>query len=140
MLELTIRIVFSLLVVLALMWGTAKLLRRPLAGRSQGAVSILARQQLTRGSSVAVVRVADRALILGVTDAGVSLLADADLDLIESYQPERNVRREAVTLPGAAPTTPDPTSVGMPGRLAGSLLSFGTWKQAAQAIRGGGRG
>ena len=130
MAELTIRIAFSLLIVLGLMWGLAKVLRRPLAGRSGGALSVVARQQLTKGSSVAVVRVADRALILGVTDAGVSLLADADIDVIEAYLPERNVRREAVSLP----TQPAPAN-----RLDGSILSLNTWKQAASALRTGGR-
>jgi flagellar protein FliO/FliZ len=128
--ELTIRIAFSLLIVLGLMWGLAKVVRRPLAGRSGGALNVVARQQLTKGSSVAVVRVADRALILGVTDAGVSLLADADIDVIEAYLPERNVRREAVTLP----TQPTAES-----RLNGSILSLSTWKQAASALRTGGR-
>src|SRR5688572_26278770 len=118
------------------MWGLAKVVRRPLAGRTGGALAVLARQQLTKGSSVAVVRVADRALILGVTDAGVSLLADADLELIESYQPERNVRRESVTLPAASPAVAAPASTG---GFAGSVLSLNTWKQAAAALRTGGR-
>jgi flagellar protein FliO/FliZ len=130
--ELTIRIAFSLLIVLGLMWGLAKVLRRPLAGRSGGALNIVARQQLTKGSSVAVVRVADRALILGVTDAGVSLLADADIDVIEAYLPERNVRREQVELPVSQPTQTTPA-------LQGSILSPSTWKQAATALRTGGR-
>jgi flagellar protein FliO/FliZ len=140
MAELTIRIAFSLLVVLALMWGLAKMVRRPLAGRTGGALAVIARQQLTKGSSVAVVRVADRALILGVTDAGVSLLADADIDVIEAYQPERNVRREAVTLP-TQPTAETALALA-PAKtpaLNGSILSPSTWKQAATALRTGGR-
>jgi flagellar protein FliO/FliZ len=132
MAELTIRIAFSLLIVLGLMWGLAKVLRRPLAGRTGGALAVVARQQLTKGSSVAVVRVADRALILGVTEAGVSLLADADIDVIEAYQPERNVRREPVTLP----SQPDAATAS---KLHGSILSLHTWKQAASALRTGGR-
>jgi flagellar protein FliO/FliZ len=122
MLELTLRIAFSLLVVLGLLWGLAKLARRPLAGRGGGTVQVLARQQLSRGSSVAVVRVADRALILGVSDAGVSLLGDADLDLFEERRPQQAERRTPIPLPDQD---------GIPARrLAGSILSPATWSQA----------
>ena len=110
MFELLIRIAFALLVVLGLMWGLARLARRPLGGRGGGALEVLARQQLSRGSSVAVVRVADRALVLGVCDAGVSLLAAADLTQFEEPPP--------------------------PPRTGGSELSPATWRQAAAFVRG----
>ena len=126
MLELTVRIVFSLLVVLALLWGLAKLARRPLAGRHGGVLTVLARQQLSRGSSVAIVRVADRALVLGVSDAGVSLLADADAGLFEEQRPEHAQRRTPVPLP----------IQGSRGPLAGSALSPTTWRQAMRYLRG----
>ena len=124
MIELIVRIAFSLLVVLGLMWGLAKLARRPLAGRGGGALDVLARQQLSRGSSVAVVRVADRALVLGVTDSGVSLLADADADVFAEYTSQPSIRRTKVELEPAKG-----------GRLAGSALSPTTWTQAASFFR-----
>jgi flagellar protein FliO/FliZ len=120
MVELFLRIACSLAVVFGLLWGLARLARRPLSGRGAGALHVLARQQLSRGSSVAVVRVADRALVLGVSDAGVSLLADADPELFEEQQ-----------APSARPSG---------GSLAGSLLSPGTWRQTVAALRNrGGR-
>ncbi|MFI5911190.1 flagellar biosynthetic protein FliO [Dactylosporangium sp. NPDC051541] len=67
-----------------------RLARRPLGSRSGGALTVVARQQLSRGSSVAVVKVADRALVLGVSDAGVSLLADADAALFPEPAPLEN--------------------------------------------------
>jgi flagellar protein FliO/FliZ len=79
--ELVLRVLCSLTVVFAILWALMRLARRPLGGRGGGAVTVVARQQLSRGSSVAVVKVADRALVLGVSDAGVSLLADADAAL-----------------------------------------------------------
>jgi flagellar protein FliO/FliZ len=134
MLELTVRIGFSLLVVLALMWGLAKLARRPLAGRTGGALAVLARQQLTKGATVAVVKVVDRALILGVTDGRVTLLGEADLAALETPQ-TTGVRREAVALEPAA----DPVPAGMAGpaagRLAGSALSPQTWAQTVSFLR-----
>ncbi|WP_433610134.1 flagellar biosynthetic protein FliO [Dactylosporangium sp. CA-139114] len=75
-----------------------RIARRPLGGRSGGAVTVVARQQLSRGSSVAVVKVADRALVLGVSDAGVSLLADADAALFPEPQPLENPLAPALKL------------------------------------------
>jgi flagellar protein FliO/FliZ len=121
MIELTLRIVFSLLVVFGLLWGLARLARRPLAGRGAGALRVLARQQLSRGSSVAVIRVADRALVLGVSDAGVTLLADADPDLFEA----------------PASRVPDEPARSGSGPLAGSALSRDTWSQALAFFRRG---
>ena len=118
MIELTVRIIFSLLIVFGLLWGLAKLARRPLSGRGGGFLQVVARQQLTRGSAVAVVKVADRALILGVTEQGVTLLADADPALFEAPSP-------AITKP----------AVDRAERLAGSALSPATWRQAFAFFR-----
>jgi flagellar protein FliO/FliZ len=91
-LELVLRISFSLLVVLALMWGVARLVRRPLARRGNTTVALLARQQLGRGSSVAVLRVLDRALVLGVTEQNVTLLGEADpAQFAQPALPDRRV-------------------------------------------------
>ena len=102
MIELGLRITFSLLVVLVMMWGVARAVRRPLAGRAGGLVAVLGRQQLTRNSAVTVVRVADRAFVLGVTDNQVTLLAETALDAVESPQPaaapERRSRCPSVTM------------------------------------------
>jgi flagellar protein FliO/FliZ len=122
--ELVLRIGFSLLIVFGLMWGLAKLARRPLGGKhGTGALSVLTRQQLSRGSSVAVVRVADRALVLGVTDQQVSLLAETTLEAFERH-PHGADRREA-TSPVA----------GSPAPLDGSVLSPRTWRSTMDFLR-----
>jgi flagellar protein FliO/FliZ len=88
LIELVLRIGFSLLIVFGLMWALARVARRPLSGRrGSGSLAVLHRQQLSRGSSVAVVQVADRAIVLGVTDQHVSLLAETDLAAFESEPP-----------------------------------------------------
>ena len=85
MIELVLRIGFSLLIVFGLMWALARVVRRPLgAGRGPGSLAVLQRQQLSRGSSVAVVQVAGKALVLGVTDQHVSLLGETDLAAFET--------------------------------------------------------
>ena len=129
MIEVALRIVFSLAVVLLLMWGLARLARRPLSGRGGGALSVLARQPLTRGASVAVVRVGERAYVLGVTDQNVTLLAEAEPAAIEAAaHPSHEVREQLSldTLNGSGP-------------LAGTALSPSTWRQAASAVLKGRR-
>jgi flagellar protein FliO/FliZ len=119
MLEMVLRIGFSLLVVLGLLWLLGRVIRRPLAGRAAGALAVLARQQVTRGASVALVRVVDRALILGVTDGHVTLLGEAEL--------------AALSVPADEHREPVP---GQPsGRLDGSVLSPHTWSQTVEFLR-----
>jgi flagellar protein FliO/FliZ len=145
LIELVLRIAFSLLVVLGLMWGLAKLARRPLTGnRGGGILSVLNRQQLGRNSSVTVVRVADRALILGVTDTQVTILGEADLDDFE-HRPQTVERRDAVPVEavpldaGGLPVAyGDHVATGfehVPGRLDGSLLSPRTWSSTLDFLR-----
>ncbi|WP_433371149.1 FliO/MopB family protein [Actinoplanes sp. CA-142083] len=117
MFELVLRIGFSLFVVLGLMWALARVVRRPLgAGRPHGQLAVLNRQQLTRGAAVTVVKVADRAMILGITEQQVSFLGEADIADFE-HTPEH---RAAATdeLPGAHPQS------GGAMRLDKTLLDF----------------
>jgi flagellar protein FliO/FliZ len=132
--ELVLRIAFSLLVVFGLMWGLARVARRGGMGRrGSGALSVLNRQALSRGSSVAVIRVADRALILGVTDAQVSLLGETDLNAFEAEPHARPETPAGTTdvLPAVHPTV-------LPhhgGKLDGSLLSPRTWGSTLDFLR-----
>ncbi|MGI5169917.1 flagellar biosynthetic protein FliO [Spirillospora sp. CA-253888] len=143
MIESILRISLSLAVVLVLMWLLAKVVRRPLAGRGSDAVTVLARRQLTRGSSVAVVRVADRALVLGVTDAQVTLLAETDPAAVEPPR-DGGEQRSPVALDAAeADATAERVAAGLPDEvaaaaaspLAGSALSPRTWTSALEVLR-----
>ncbi|HEX2176881.1 MAG TPA: flagellar biosynthetic protein FliO [Nocardioidaceae bacterium] len=134
MLELVLRVVFSLSVVLGLLWLIARVSSRRLRGSShQGLVRTLVRQPLSRGSSLAVVSVGARVLVVGVTEQQVNLLTELDPSEVET--------------PAGAETDPDsagiprnePSVVGDPrndrsaGALGGSVLSTQTWKQAFAA-------
>ena len=101
------RLLVSLVVVLALMAVTARLLRRRGLGSSGTSpttrIEVLARQGLGRTSSVQLVRVAGRTLVLGVTEASVSVLGEADPLLLAAEQaltPDAAPPRSA---PGWAP-------------------------------------
>lgn len=87
--ELFARLVVALALVLGLMAGGARLLRKrgiDLSGMSRGqgprrqTVDVLARRVLSKNASVAVVRAGGRTLVLGVTNERVNLLAEAAPD------------------------------------------------------------
>lgn len=136
MIPLTFRVLLALLIVLMLMWGLARLVRRPYSARREGPLAVLTRQPLSRGSAVAVVRVADRALVLGITEQQVSLLGEADLEAFETEPEEHRDHLEVeaddsglhAKLPGR-----HPLSLG--GRLDGSLLSPRTWVSTIDFLR-----
>ena len=134
MFELVLRIGFSLLVVFGLMWGLARVARRGGVGRrGSGNLSVLNRQSLSRGSSVAVVQVADRALILGVTDTQVSLLGETDLHAF-GHDPHPRPEPAAETVDALPPLHPTV----LPhhgGKLDGSLLSPRTWGSTLDFLR-----
>jgi flagellar protein FliO/FliZ len=134
LIELVLRIGFSLLIVFGLMWALAKVARRPLTGnRGTGNLAVLTRQQLSRSSSVAIVQVADRAYVLGVTDTQVNLLAETEVAAFERHPHPAAVKRAAVPVDPADPAA-SPVELAH-GRLHGSALSPRTWKAALDFLR-----
>lgn len=137
MIEATLRAVFSLAVVLFLMWGLARLVRRPLGVRGAASLAVLSRQQLSRGASVAVVKVDDRALVLGVTDAQVTYLTEAPLSAFERPAPFSEVLAEQTDEISDRPDRGARHAAREPAvtALAGSVLSPATWSQAVGFVR-----
>lgn len=86
------RLILALGAVLVIMWLLARFARRPLAGKSDRVVTVLARQQLNRNASVAVLKVLDRAFVVGVTDQGVSLLSETDLPALEDALSTQSIK------------------------------------------------
>jgi flagellar protein FliO/FliZ len=128
------RLLVSLAVVLGLMWVIARRMKRPLRGRSSRLIDVLGRQQLSRTSSVALVRVLDQALILGVTDGRVSVLGEADLATARAQLAETDAPRVPPRAPERTATATTLPERGT-GPLAGSALSAGTWRQTVEAMR-----
>lgn len=83
MLDLTLRLIASLAVVVGLLLLLARLVGRRFSGRPGAAVQVLHRQPLSRTSSVAVVTVGSRVLVLGTTDHQVQLLTELDPEELE---------------------------------------------------------
>ncbi len=113
------RMVVSLAVVLGLLLLLARLGSRRFQGRAGSPVKVLHRQSLTRGSSVAVVTIGSRVLVLGTTDQQVRMLAELDpadlgvgdpADLIAAAPADGGSttgRRALVALPTPEPAAPD---------------------------------
>ena len=139
------RMLLALVFVLGVMWLLARWARKPLGGKADRVMAVLARQQLSRTSSVAVLRVMDRALVLGVTEQGVQLLTETELSAVEDAlaveaTPGRGFGRARAAL--AAGEAEDGLPVAAPrpvgGRgtaLDGSVLSPRTWRQLVNAAR-----
>ncbi len=152
MIELVVRLVFSLAVVVGMLLLLARFSAKRFRGSTDALVRVVHRQPLSRTSAVAVVTVGSRVLVLGTTEHQVQLLTELDADELEL--PELEAAEEGVTdespsagqaLPGRAPVSGrrfQPMRALGAARagdsaLAGSLLSTQTWRQAFAAATGG---
>jgi flagellar protein FliO/FliZ len=122
-----------------------------MGGKGERVMTVLARQQLSRTSSVTVLRVMDRALVLGVTEQGVQLITETELSPIEdalAIDPDtgRNWARKRVFPAGVpAEVGAEDSQPGLAIRpvgrrqartaLDGSVLSSKTWRQLVGAAR-----
>lgn len=107
--ELAGRVIIALTVVVGLIYLIGKRARGGVRRKLRTAklIDVLGRQTLAKGSSVAVVRVAGRAMIVGVTDQNVRMLGEIDLDEVAAAvaESDANARRTA------APAAIDPLTV-----------------------------
>ncbi|MDH2414616.1 flagellar biosynthetic protein FliO [Nocardioides sp. CER19] len=128
MLGLVVRLVFSLAIVLGLLLLIARFAGRRFQGRAGAPVQVLHRQPITRGSSVAVVTVGTRVLVLGTTEQQVTLLTELEPDEIDLPEQAPDLLDADTPARGSKGQVPAGT-----GPLNGSLLSPQTWKQALAA-------
>jgi flagellar protein FliO/FliZ len=83
------RLILSMGVVLGVMVLAAKVVRnRNFAGLRRGGpttrIEVLARQPFGKNASVAVVMAAGKALVIGVTESNVTVLAEADPEALQT--------------------------------------------------------
>jgi flagellar protein FliO/FliZ len=124
------RLLFSLAIVIGLMWIAAQQLRKRgyggVGAKRPGAgvqVELLARRSMGRNSSIAVVRVGDRSMVVGVTDHQINSLGDVDIDEIDL---------ESATWT-ATPALPAPASAASTSNGAGTPTS--PWKTMLEQMR-----
>ena len=90
MAELTIRLVFSLAIVLGLLLLCARLAGRRFQGHRDAMVQVVHRQAIGRHASVSVVNVNGRILVLGTTEQAVRLLTELDPDALAEEHDEQD--------------------------------------------------
>jgi flagellar protein FliO/FliZ len=124
--ELGIRFLLSLGVVLGLFWAVARMGARRVGGRDRTLLRVRSRQALSRGSSIAVVEVGSRVLLVGVSDTGVRLLTELDPFELDSVP-------TVLTAP-----TSEPIPAARVSQVVSPLGLFApaTWKQAWSAATG----
>jgi flagellar protein FliO/FliZ len=125
---MVIRLVLALVFVGGVLWFAARLAKARGLGSSGGLVEVVAHQRMGRASTVNVLRVGDRVLVVGATEQQVTLLAELDGEAVEATLAERaagNGGRPLTALPGAPST----------GRLAGSVLDRGAWSGLVSSLR-----
>src|SRR5689334_20189080 len=83
MLELTIRLIVSLTIVVGLLLLLARFGARKFRGNAGALVHVVHRQALSRTSSVSVVTVGGRVLVLGTTEQQINVLTELDPDELE---------------------------------------------------------
>ncbi|GAA0311926.1 FliO/MopB family protein [Kineococcus aurantiacus] len=154
----------SLVAVLGLVYLISRWLRRRQGAAAGGAdFAVLAKQSLGAKAAVALVKVGDKALVVGVSDAGVSLLGETDVEAVfkpsaEAVEEVGGTATDAAertngTDADDAPDVPAPAvgeryvrkagetiAVKAPARytapgVSGSALSPATWSKAVDVLR-----
>jgi flagellar protein FliO/FliZ len=118
--EVLVRLLASLGMVVAVILVIAKVVRARgglrLGRASDGPkLDVLDRTSLSRSASIAVVRVGGRGLVVGITDASVTLLAEAP-ELVDRYE-HREAERTAPPVEHEVPEWLDATSAPEPARM-----------------------
>ena len=165
MMELLLRLIASLAVVIGLLLVLARLGAKRFSGSPDSLVRVIHRQPLSRTSSLAVVDVAGRILVLGATENQISLVTELDavdleqasarallpspraaLDDAESAEHPAEAAEAALAAGGSAPTAIRAARATTAARradrsarvspLSGSVLSPATWQAARAAVTG----
>ncbi len=124
-----IRLLLSLAFVAGVLYLAARLAKKRGLGSSGGLVEVVAHQRMGRASTVNVLRIGDRVLVVGATEQQVTLLAELDGEALEATLAERadGGDRPALTLAAA------PGRSG--GALAGSVLDRSAWSGLVGQLR-----
>ncbi len=136
MLELTVRLLVSLSLVIGLLLLLARFGGRRFRGNRDSMVRVLHRHHLSRGSTISVVAVGSRLLVLGTTEHQVRVLTELEPEDLADHGADVLSLAERPADRTASPTAADDDATAASrggGPLTGSVLSAATWKQALAA-------
>jgi flagellar protein FliO/FliZ len=134
-----IRMVISLAVVLCLLFAVARFARRGRPRSGGPEMTVISRVTVGAKASVAVVRLGEQALVVGVTEQSVTLLSELRASDLVAEEPDVSatdhpsgdpvvVRRVVID---STPTRRESKE----GKLAGSALSPETWRRTVESVR-----
>jgi flagellar protein FliO/FliZ len=132
-----VRLVLCLALIAAVLLFASKVAKKRGLGGPTGVIEVVARQRMGRASSVSVLRVAGRVLVVGATEEQVTLLAEVE---------DEELQAALAAQVGPAGLTAGEPADAQPGRplvaaragsgaLAGSVLDRGTWTTVVQELR-----
>jgi len=133
-----IRLVLCLAFVGGVLLFASRVAQKRGIGGATGVIEVVARQRMGRASSVSVLRVAGRVLVVGSTEEQVTLLAEVEDDELQASLattvPAQRTAADSETgvMPAARPALPPRNGSGA---LAGSVLDKGTWTTVVQEMR-----
>jgi len=132
-----IRLVLCLAFVGGVLLFASRVAKKRGLGGTTGVIEVVARQRMGRASSVSVLRVAGRVLVVGSTEEQVTLLAEVEDEELQTalaaVAPVRPAAVDGGTSELGVARPPLPRSGN--GALAGSVLDRGTWTSAVQELR-----
>jgi flagellar protein FliO/FliZ len=132
-----IRLVLCLALIAAVLLFASRVAKKKGLGGATGVIEVVARQRMGRASSVSVLRVAGRVLVVGATEQQVTLLAEVEDDEMQAAlatQLTRSTGADGGTTELPAARRPQPARAGT-GVLAGSVLDRGTWTSVVSELR-----
>lgn len=136
---LMIRVTLSLAFIVGLMWIVTRAMRKSPMARSNGAIEIIARQQLDRKAGLALIKVGDRAVLVGFTEHQVTMLGEHDVPEMPAPLETRTTidisESAGSDLDHAAQRATSHRRASDKSPLAGSVLSPTSWKQTVEAFR-----
>ena len=127
-----IRLVLSLGFIAAVLVFASRLAKKRGLGQGNGLIEVVARQRMGRASSVSVLRVAGRVLVVGSTDEQVTLLAEMEDDEVQTALA---AAPRALAAAGDGTVARPVSALPSSGRLAGSVLDRGAWTSLVQDLR-----
>jgi flagellar protein FliO/FliZ len=133
-----IRLVLSLGFIAVVLVVASRVAKKRGLGQGNGLIEVVARQRMGRASSVSVLRVAGRVLVVGSTDEQVTLLAEVEEDEVRTAlaaSPRAVALRGEGTADAEPHARPALVARGAGGVLAGSVLDRGAWTSLVQDLR-----
>ena len=133
-----VRLVLCLAFVGGVLLFASRVAQKRGIGGTTGVIEVVARQRMGRSSSISVLRVAGRVLVVGSTEEQVTLLAEVEDDelqtaLTAAVPPARTGGGDGTG--ERSPGRPARGGSGGSGVLAGSVLDRGTWTSVVQELR-----